>query len=75
MFSEKLSNVAGEWEKIQKIIPILKELDYTDMHLYYEDCDIWVLEWHDPNFDNARFHCLDFEEIELLTQAISSKEN
>lgn len=72
MFNEKLSNVAGKWENIQKIIPILKELGYTDMHLYYEDCDIWVLEWHNPSLDGGNFYCLDWDEVSSLSQEASS---
>ena len=43
--------VSGEWEYIQKLIPILKEMGYIDMHLYYEDFEIWVLQWHNPEHD------------------------
>lgn len=48
--------VAGKLEHIQKLIPILKEMGYTDMHLYYEDVEIWVLQWHNPEFDYMRWH-------------------
>jgi hypothetical protein len=47
--------VAGEWEHIQKLIPILKEMGYVDMHLYYEDVEVWVLQWHNPEHDFMRW--------------------
>ena len=39
-------------DKIQEIIPILKEMGYDDFHLYYEDSGIWVLYYHNPELDN-----------------------
>ena len=50
--TENCSHVAGTWDKIQEIIPILKEMGYDDFHLYYDDADIWVLYYHDPELDN-----------------------
>ena len=43
--------ISGEWDSIIKLIPILKEMGYDDLHLRYEDCDIWILEWHNPRHD------------------------
>lgn len=50
--TENCSHVAGTWDKIQKIIPVLKEMEYDDFHLYYEDAGIWVLYYHNPDLDN-----------------------
>lgn len=50
--TENCGHVAGTWDKIQKIIPILKEMEYDDFHLYYEDAGIWVLYYHNPDLDN-----------------------
>lgn len=51
----EVSRIGGEWEKIQKLIPILHEFGYDDMHLYYDDSNIWVLEWHNPQHDGIRW--------------------
>lgn len=52
--------ISGEWDYIVKLIPILKEMGYNDLHLRYEDCGIWVLEWHNPEFDgNATWRLCD----------------
>ena len=50
--TENCSHVAGTWDKIQEIIPILGEMGYDDFHLYYDDAGIWVLYYHDPELDN-----------------------
>lgn len=50
--TENCSHIAGTWDKIQKIIPVLKEMEYDDFHLYYEDAGIWVLYYHNPDLDN-----------------------
>lgn len=50
--NDKVPQIAGTWDKMQKIIPILKEMGYDDFHLYYEDADIWVLYYHNPELDN-----------------------
>lgn len=50
--TENCGHVAGTWDKIQKIIPVLKEMEYDDFHLYYEDAGIWVLYYHNPDLDN-----------------------
>ena len=49
------SKVAGKWEDIQKLIPLIAKMEYDDFHLYYDDCEIWVLEWHNPEHDGARW--------------------
>ena len=54
-YNDKISSVAGELDKIQKLIPILKEMGYDDFNLYYEDCDVWVLKWHNPKLDCMRW--------------------
>ena len=51
MFSE----ISGTWDKMRDIIPLLSEMGYIDMHLYYEDAGIWVLEFHNPEHDNLLF--------------------
>ena len=38
------SKIAGKWEDIQKLIPLIAKMEY-------DDCDIWVLEWHNPRHD------------------------
>ena len=50
--TENCGHVAGTWDKIQKIIPVLKEMEYDDFHLYYEDAGVWVLYYHSPDLDN-----------------------
>ena len=47
--------IGGKLESLMKMIPILKELGYDDIHLYYEDSDIWVMEWHNPKHDFVRW--------------------
>ena len=49
------STIAGTWDKMRNIIPLLSEMGYADMHLYYEDAGIWVLEFHNPEHDNLLF--------------------
>lgn len=49
----EISRIGGRLESLMKMIPILKELEYDDIHLYYEDSDIWVMEWHNPRHDGA----------------------
>ena len=49
----EINQISGEWEHIVKLIPILKEMGYDDLHLKYEDSDIWILEWHNPLHDNS----------------------
>lgn len=52
--NDKLPQIAGEWQYIQQLIPILKEMGYDDFHLYYEDCGIWVLKWHSTELDDRQ---------------------
>ena len=51
----EVARISGKLESLMKMIPILKELEYDDIHLYYEDCDIWVMEWHNPEHDGTRW--------------------
>ncbi len=51
----EVARVGGKLESLMKMIPILKELEYDDIHLYYEDSDIWVMEWHNPKYDGIRW--------------------
>lgn len=53
--NENCPQVAGEFKYIQQLILILKEMGYIDFNLYYEDCNIWILKWHNPEFDGARW--------------------
>lgn len=46
-------HISGKWDSIVKLILILKEMGYDDLHLRYDDCDIWVLEWHNPELDGG----------------------
>lgn len=49
------SRIGGKLETLLKMIPILHELGYDDIHLYFDDCDIWVMEWHNPEHDFVRW--------------------
>ena len=51
----EVARISGKLESLMKMIPILKELEYDDIHLYYEDCGIWVMEWHNPECDGTRW--------------------
>lgn len=51
----EVARIGGKLESLMKMIPILKELGYDDIHLYYEDSDIWVMEWHNPKHDFVRW--------------------
>ena len=51
----EVAHIGGKLESLMKMIPILKELGYDDIHLYYEDSDIWVMEWHNPKHDFVRW--------------------
>ena len=59
--NETISNVCGKWEQISQMIPLLKEMGYIEMHLYYEDCGIWVLQWHNPEMDNSEWMLVNYE--------------
>ena len=60
-YEDSIPSVAGNWKHISQIIPLLKEMGYTDMNLYYEDCDIWVLKWHNPEMDNSVWTLIHYE--------------
>lgn len=47
--------VSGHLEYIMQLIPILKNMNYDDFNLYYDDCDIWVLRWHGRQYDGKEF--------------------
>ena len=51
----EVARIGGKLESLMKMIPILRELGYDDIHLYYEDSDIWVMEWHNPKCDYVRW--------------------
>ena len=51
----EVARIGGKLESLMKMIPILHELGYDDIHLYYEDSDIWVMEWHNPKHDFVRW--------------------
>lgn len=58
----EVARIGGKLESLMKMIPILKELEYDDIHLYYEDSDIWVMEWHNPDHDGGvRWELPDYE--------------
>ena len=53
--TDNCAHVAGSFEHIQKLIPILKDMGYIDFNLSYEDCGIWTLRWHNPEFDGLEW--------------------
>ena len=59
--NETISRISGKWEQISQMIPLLKEMGYTEMRLYYEDCGIWVLQWHNPKLDNCEWILVDYD--------------
>ena len=59
--NETISRISGKWEHISQMIPLLKEMGYTEMRLYYEDCGIWVLQWHNPKFDNSEWVLISYD--------------
>lgn len=52
---EAAGRIAGELEYIMELIPILHKLNYDDLHLYYEDCGIWCVEWANSEYDSAQW--------------------
>ncbi len=58
--TENCFHVSGTWDKIQKIILVLKEMEYDDFHLYYEDADIWTLYYHNPDLDNLSWRLIEY---------------
>ena len=59
--NETVPNVCGKWEQISQIIPLLKEMGYTEMRLYYEDCGNWILQWHNPEMDNSEWMLINYD--------------
>lgn len=49
----EVNQISGKWEYILEFILLLKDMGYDDLHLKYEDSDIWILEWHNPLHDNS----------------------
>lgn len=47
--------LSGTLEQIQKLIPILSEMDYDELLLSYDDCGIWRLEWNQPKLSGQHF--------------------
>lgn len=66
---------AGDLQYILQIIPVLKELGYTDMHLYYEDCNVWVLYWIDPKLTDERWVLVDWSDEEKLATPSTDDED
>lgn len=59
--NEGISHAAGSWEQVSQMIPLLREMGYTEMRLYYEDCGIWVLQWHNPELDNSEWILVNYD--------------
>lgn len=59
--NETIPSVCGKWEQISQMIPLLKDMDYTEMRLYYEDCGNWVLQWHNPEMDNSEWMLINYD--------------
>lgn len=47
--------LSGTLEQIQKLIPILSEMEYDELLLSYEDCGIWRLEWNQSKLTDQHF--------------------
>lgn len=47
--------LCGTLEQIQKLLPILSEMDYDELLLSYDDCGIWRLEWNQPKYSGQHF--------------------
>lgn len=47
--------LSGTLEQIQKLIPILSEMEYDELLLSYEDCGIWRLEWSQSKLTDQHF--------------------
>lgn len=47
--------LSGTLEQLQKLIPILSEMEYDELLLSYEDCGIWRLEWNQPKLTDQHF--------------------
>lgn len=48
-------HLAGSIDNLMKIIPILADMGYDDLALTYDDCGIWKLRWHNPEYDNMEW--------------------
>ena len=42
-------------EQIQKLIPILRKVEYDELLLSYDDCGIWRLEWNQSKLTDQHF--------------------
>lgn len=49
------SYLSGTLEQLQKLIPILSEMEYDELLLSYEDCGIWRLEWNQSKLTDQHF--------------------
>lgn len=47
--------LSGTLEQIQKLIPILSEMEYDELLLSYDDCGIWRLEWNQSKLTDQHF--------------------
>lgn len=47
--------LSGTLEQLQKLIPILSEMEYDELLLSYDDCGIWRLEWNQPKLTDQHF--------------------
>ena len=47
--------LSGTLEQIQKLIPLLSEMEYDELLLSYEDCGIWRLEWNQSKLTDQHF--------------------
>ncbi len=47
--------LSGTLEQLQKLIPILSEMEYDELLLSYDDCGIWRLEWNQSKLTDQHF--------------------
>lgn len=47
--------LSGTLEQLQKLIPLLSEMEYDELLLSYEDCGIWRLEWNQSKLTDQHF--------------------
>lgn len=50
-----MESLTGTLEQIQKLIPLLSEMEYDELLLSYEDCGIWRLEWNQSKLTDQHF--------------------
>lgn len=50
-----METLSGTLEQIQKLIPLLSEMEYEELLLSYEDCGIWRIEWNQPKLTGQHF--------------------